>query len=236
MSIIRRALTALVAVSALTVLTPGHAETPAQVGQQPTATQQFLKNTTGQVVDRLDTIFEVVTKPFITFNVSTRDEDCLARNIYYEAGSEPEEGKAAVGIVTINRVKDGRFAKTICDVVNQRTITVQQKELVKTEMVKPNFFSLPEPVTRKEIVTHTVPVCQFSWTCSLVSRPKITDPRWEESQRVARALLNGEFVQWIVKYENAIYFHAISVRPVWAKQKQNLGQVGGHYFYADSRI
>ena len=236
MSIIRRALTALVAVSALTVLTPGHAETPAQVGQQSTATQQFIKNTTGQVADRLDTIFEVLTEPFITFKVSSKDEECLARNIYYEAGSEPEEGKAAVGIVTINRVKDGRFAKTICDVVNQRTITVRQKELVKTEMVKPNFFSLPEPVTRKEIVTHTVPVCQFSWTCSLVSRPKITDPRWEESQRVARALLNGEFVQWIVKYENAMYFHATSIRPGWAHQKQTVGRIGGHLFYADARI
>ena len=32
-----------------------------------------------------------------------KDIQCLARNIYFEAGSEPEEGKVAVGLVTINR-------------------------------------------------------------------------------------------------------------------------------------
>ena len=49
------------------------------------------------------------------------DLECLARNIYYEAGSEPEEGKAAVGLVTINRSRSGNFPTTICGVVNQRT-------------------------------------------------------------------------------------------------------------------
>ena len=35
-----------------------------------------------------------------------KDLDCLARNIYYEAGLESEEGKVAVGLVTINRSQD----------------------------------------------------------------------------------------------------------------------------------
>jgi spore germination cell wall hydrolase CwlJ-like protein len=43
----------------------------------------------------------------------------LAMNIYYEAGREPLIGKIAVGIVTLNRLKDNRFPKTIQGVVTE---------------------------------------------------------------------------------------------------------------------
>ena len=46
--------------------------------------------------------------------------DCLAENIYFEAGHEPEEGKKAVALVTLNRVQDPRYPKDICSVVKQR--------------------------------------------------------------------------------------------------------------------
>ena len=49
-----------------------------------------------------------------------RDEiKCLALNIYFEARSEPEAGKHAVGHVVMNRVSSKRFPSTICDVVRQ---------------------------------------------------------------------------------------------------------------------
>ena len=47
--------------------------------------------------------------------------DCLAKNIYYEAGNESYEGKLAVAQVTLNRVASGRFASDICSVVYQKT-------------------------------------------------------------------------------------------------------------------
>lgn len=46
--------------------------------------------------------------------------DCLADNIYYEAGYEPDEGKKAVAMVTLNRVNDPRYPKDICSVVKQK--------------------------------------------------------------------------------------------------------------------
>ena len=46
--------------------------------------------------------------------------DCLADNIYHEAGYEPEQGKIAVALVTLNRVQDPRYPKDICSVVKQR--------------------------------------------------------------------------------------------------------------------
>jgi spore germination cell wall hydrolase CwlJ-like protein len=48
-----------------------------------------------------------------------REVDCLAKNIYFEAGSETHDGKIAVAEVTMNRVKSG-FAKTVCGVVKQK--------------------------------------------------------------------------------------------------------------------
>jgi len=47
--------------------------------------------------------------------------DCLADNIYHEAGYEPEAGMRAVAFVTLNRTQDRRFPKDICGVVKQKT-------------------------------------------------------------------------------------------------------------------
>lgn len=49
-----------------------------------------------------------------------RQVDCLAQNIYHEAGYEPEKGKIAVALVTMNRTQDERFPKDICSVVKQK--------------------------------------------------------------------------------------------------------------------
>lgn len=46
--------------------------------------------------------------------------DCLADNIYHEAGYEPDSGKVAVALVTLNRVQDPRYPKDICSVVKQK--------------------------------------------------------------------------------------------------------------------
>lgn len=56
----------------------------------------------------------------VTRVVNQRELTCLAENIYHEAAGETLAGKMAVGLVTLNRVRSGKFAKTICGVVNQR--------------------------------------------------------------------------------------------------------------------
>ena len=48
---------------------------------------------------------------------SDKDVECLARNVYYEAGVESTAGKYAVAQVTLNRVKTGYWGKSICKVV-----------------------------------------------------------------------------------------------------------------------
>ena len=60
----------------------------------------------------------------IEYNQLTKDAkkqvDCLADNIYFEAGHEPERGRIAVALVTMNRLQDPRYPKDICSVVKQK--------------------------------------------------------------------------------------------------------------------
>jgi N-acetylmuramoyl-L-alanine amidase len=69
--------------------------------------------------------------------VSKKDFDCLAKNIYYEAGVEDYTGKIAVAQVTWNRVQHGRWGKTVCQVVyakKQFSWTHQNKPKPKGEL------------------------------------------------------------------------------------------------------
>ena len=71
----------------------------------------------------------------ITAEVRERQLGCLAKNIYYEAGSEPFEGKIAVAQVTLNRTASGRFPGDICQTIYQKNVFYEKV------------------------------VCQFSWAC-----------------------------------------------------------------------
>lgn len=211
-------------------MAPGHADEVVALNEQPTLVGRVVT----QTKDKLDSLVHIITEPWIDFKVTSKDVECLAQNIYYESANEPEEGKAAVGIVTINRVRDSRFGgKSICAIVKARTVFVRYKEIEKTEVVQRGWFGRPEAVIHKHVVMSNVPVCQFSWVCNFVRKPKLSDERWEESQRVAHNLLDGSYVVWREKYTDAKYFHSTGIKPVWAKQKRVVERIGGHIFYAD---
>lgn len=85
---------------------------------------------------------------------------CLARNIYYEAGTEPFEGKVAVAQVTLNRVESGMFPADICKVVYEKNMIYGRV------------------------------LCQFSWYCDRAAtvRP-ISNEVYTESMEVAKKVL-----------------------------------------------
>ena len=58
---------------------------------------------------------------YITMAEREKQLSCLSKNIYFEAATEPFEGKVAVAQVTMNRVNSGKFPGDVCDVVFQRT-------------------------------------------------------------------------------------------------------------------
>ena len=96
----------------------------------------------------------------ITAEVRNKQLECLARNIYYEAGNQPFEGKVAVAQVTINRAESGQFPKDICQVVYQKNVVYERV------------------------------LCQFSWYCETATmmRPRNT-AMFKESEMVARQVL-----------------------------------------------
>lgn len=96
----------------------------------------------------------------ITAKMRQTQLECLARNIYYEAGYEPFEGKVAVAQVTLNRAESGQFPSDVCQVVYQKNI-VYEKVL-----------------------------CQFSWYCEQASfkRP-VNGLVYAESMEVAKKVL-----------------------------------------------
>lgn len=53
----------------------------------------------------------------VNIKFNQQDVECLARNIYWEAGVEDIMGKIAVGTITINRVRTHAWGRHICDVV-----------------------------------------------------------------------------------------------------------------------
>ena len=102
----------------------------------------------------------VMNNSSVTAEVRNNQLDCLARNIYYEAGNQPFEGKVAVAQVTINRAESGQFPKDICQVVYQKNVVYERV------------------------------LCQFSWYCETATmmRPKNTAV-FKESEMVARQVL-----------------------------------------------
>ena len=103
---------------------------------------------------------EALEQSAVTLQVRERQLTCLARNIYYEAGGEPFEGKVAVAQVTLNRANSSQFPGDICNVIYQKNKVYEKI------------------------------ICQFSWVCDRPSalRPN-NGPIWEESMAVAKKVL-----------------------------------------------
>lgn len=53
----------------------------------------------------------------IVYTEDSTQIKCLALNVYFEARGESRIGQKAVAWVTLNRVKSGKYADNICDVV-----------------------------------------------------------------------------------------------------------------------
>lgn len=167
-------------------------------------------------------------------SVDPKELLCLARNIFHESGNEPEAGKIAVGVVTLNRVDDPRFPKTVCEVVKQKTVIQNSREVVHKELVKVGYFGKTEERVKTYTVTDKRVVCQFSWVCAITKKIKNTDDRWTESLDVARRLLEGEHTDQRENLGNILYFHATYVNPMWNGLKRT-ARIGGHIFYSDKK-
>lgn len=193
----------------------------AQTTQQQDMEFTYRDQLVTKVEQFLDRTANIFTVPFL----SERDIDCLARNIFYESANESLEGKVAVGVVTINRVQDPRYPKTVCDVVYQRN-TITTTKIIKPQEQDRKLFTRQEPP--KTVTTHRV-VYQFSWVGQRTAKIQQDDPRWIESRRIAQELSRGGYIEYRDKYRKAKNFHAVYVNPQWNLPR--IARVGNHIFY-----
>ena len=111
-------------------------------------------------VDGLRNAQNFMPPGYVTAAEQTRQLECLTRNIYWEAASEPFVGKVAVAQVTLNRMQSGKFANSVCGVVHQKNVFYEKV------------------------------VCQFSWYCENNHKVKpVHKPMWQESEEVAKKVL-----------------------------------------------
>ncbi|MGH8736024.1 MAG: cell wall hydrolase, partial [Burkholderiales bacterium] len=67
----------------------------------------------------------------------------------------------------------------------------------------------------------------FSWT-ELGALPLPRGEDWERARKVARDVYYGLRAPQL---QGALYYHAISITPAWAKEKKLVVRIGGHAFY-----
>jgi len=119
---------------------------------------------TDSKLDALRASNEVARQGFISTADKTRQLDCLTRNIYWEAATEPFEGKVAVAQVTMNRVAHGKFGDGVCGVIYQKNVFYEKV------------------------------ICQFSWVCETTHKTRpVYPPLWAESELVAKKVLLENF-------------------------------------------
>ena len=72
------------------------------------------------IADEVQDIKDIVVKQSDPIAFTAADEECLAKNIFYEAGTESTEGKFAVAQVTLNRLRTAKWGNSICGVVHAK--------------------------------------------------------------------------------------------------------------------
>jgi spore germination cell wall hydrolase CwlJ-like protein len=146
------------------------------------------------------------TEPTTVQQVDKKQLQCLADNIYYEAGGEPTEGKAAVARVVLNRVDHG-FAPTPCKVVYQTTKVKQTNEDDETFWVK---------------------ACQFAWVCEGKGNPNRNSLRYQTSLQVAYAVLAYDAYKDVIP-KTVLFFHNTSIINKYPHEV--VAKIGNHIFY-----
>jgi len=135
--------------------------------------------------------------------VAQKEVECLADNIYFESAYEQKDGKIAVGLVTMNRVKRG-YEGSVCGVVKQKINSTCQFSWYCDAKAKLTALYKEKYLTSKQIEAYN------------------------ESQNVAvYVYMNYDNMKDITK--GALNYHADYVNPGWHLQKTVT--IGRHIFY-----
>ena len=120
----------------------------------------LVQNVTQTKMEKLREGQMLSSPDIVSIKTRERQLECLAMNIYREAGHENFEGKVAVAQVTMNRASHPSFPKDVCAVVFQKSVVIDRV------------------------------ICQFSWYCDTAHKARpINQSAYNESMAVAKKVL-----------------------------------------------
>jgi spore germination cell wall hydrolase CwlJ-like protein len=120
----------------------------------------LIQNVTQTKMEKLREGQMLSSPDIVSIKTRERQLDCLAMNIYREAGHENFEGKVAVAQVTMNRAAHPSFPNDVCAVVFQKSVFVDRV------------------------------ICQFSWYCDTAHKARpVNRSAYNESMAVAKKVL-----------------------------------------------
>ena len=71
--------------------------------------------------------------------------------------------------------------------------------------------------------------CQFSFACDNIKDRVNSQRHWKVAREVALAVTAGKI--WLKEVGSSTHYHAIYVRPAWARTMKKVGRIGLHVFY-----
>jgi spore germination cell wall hydrolase CwlJ-like protein len=120
----------------------------------------LVQNVTQTKMEKLREGQMLSSPDIVSIKTRERQLECLAMNIYREAGHENFEGKVAVAQVTMNRAAHPSFPKDVCAVVFQKSVVIDRV------------------------------ICQFSWYCDTAHKARpVNQSAYNESMAVAKKVL-----------------------------------------------
>ena len=150
---------------------------------------------------------------FDNIKYTSEDLDCLAKNIYFEAGVESTAGKLAVANVTINRILSKEYPNSVCGVVKEG----RHYYSAKTESWQP-FRDM----------------CQFSWYCDGRGDDPNPGRTWDSSKDLAKIVLGKHQQDILIDItDGATHYHAnwMESFPRWSEEHKKVASIDRHIFY-----
>ncbi len=150
---------------------------------------------------------------FDNIKYTSEDLDCLAKNIYFEAGVESTAGKLAVANVTINRILSKEYPNSVCGVVKEGR----------------HYYS-----ARSETWEPLRDMCQFSWYCDGRGDNPNPGRTWESSKDLAKIVLGKHQQDILIDItDGATHYHAnwMESFPRWSEEHKKVASIDRHIFY-----
>ena len=118
--------------------------------------------------------------------------ECMAKNIYYEARSEPIEGQIAVAHVTMNRVAHSEWPDNICDVV------YEPKQFSWTHLIKDQTPKSGKSWEMAKVIARDVMIgnVEDPTKGAVYYHANYVNPNWAEYMTLSKVIGNHLFYTW----------------------------------------